>query len=523
MKRQLSWTVTCGLMLAIASTQCWARGGFGGGGFHGGMGGGGFGGGMHGGMGGGLGGGGFHGGNFGGGGLGGGGLPRGGDLGGLGGGGLGAGGLGGGGGLSRGGNFGGLGGGNLGGGGLDRGGLGGSGLGGGALDRGGLGGGAGLGGGGLDRGGLGAGAFGGAAPSRSQLNSFLGLPSDGGLHGLGTSASHYSHDGNYFDINHGSVDGPRGGAASGTSITGPRDNTVGRGGAVGPNGGAVAGRGFEGADGAKGGQAIARGPRGDIAAGGAVRGPNGGFAARGAVVGPHGAAAGFVRVSPTDRYHCAVGVRTNFNHWGVYGPGWYTDHPGAWFAAGWAAGYCWRAATWGSLDAWMGYSDAPVYYDYGNTVVYQDNSVYVNGQSVGTPEEYYDSASTLATDGAQAQASSDGDWLPLGVFALSKSGETTSDVTIQLAINKDGIIRGNYTDTKTGKSEVIQGSADKKTQRVAFTVGDNTNNVVETGLYNLTKDEAPVLIHFGKDKTEQWLLVRLKKPDSASSDDPLGQ
>jgi hypothetical protein len=40
-------------------------------------------------------------------------------------------------------------------------------------------------------------------------------------------------------------------------------------------------------------------------------------------------------------------------------------------------------------------------------------------------------------------------------------------------------------------------SEDKQTQRVAFTVGENTTNVVETGLYNLTKDEAPCLIHFG--------------------------
>ena len=27
--------------------------------------------------------------------------------------------------------------------------------------------------------------------------------------------------------------------------------------------------------------------------------------------------------------------------------------------------------------------------------------------------------------------------------------------------------------------------------------------------HNLTKDEAPALVHFGKDKTENWLLVRL--------------
>ena len=82
---------------------------------------------------------------------------------------------------------------------------------------------------------------------------------------------------------------------------------------------------------------------------------------------------------------------------------------------------------------------------------------------------------------------------------------------MQLAVNKQGILRGNYTDTATDKTQVIQGSVDKKTQRAAFTVGDNKDNVIETGVYNLTKDEAPALIHFGKDRTEQWLLVRLNK------------
>ena len=95
--------------------------------------------------------------------------------------------------------------------------------------------------------------------------------------------------------------------------------------------------------------------------------------------------------------------------------------------------------------------------------------------------------------------------------------ETSSDITIQLAVNKQGVIRGNYTDAKSGATQVVQGSVDKQTQRVAFTVGDNTTNVVETGVYNLTKDEAPCLIHFGKDRTEQWLLVRLKNPDAGQN------
>jgi len=320
--------------------------------------------------------------------------------------------------------------------------------------------------------------------------------------------------GNNFDVNRAAVAGPRGGAAAGGSVTGPKGNTAYRGAAVGPEGGVAAGRGVTGAGGASARQGVVAGPGRRVAAGGAVRGPNGGAAARGVVAGPQGAAAGFARVSPSGRYTSATAVRGNFHHWNCYGRGWYTAHPGAWFAAGWGAGAAWRAATWNSVGAWMSYyPSTPVYYDYGNDVTYQDNSVYVNGQDVGTSEQYYDQANQLAESGAQASAPADGDWLPLGVFALTKSGQTSSNLTMQLAVNKQGIIRGNYTDTATDHTQLVQGSVDKKTQRVAFTVGDNTTNVVETGLYNLTKDEAPCLIHFGTDRTEQWLLVRLQQDD----------
>ena len=411
----------------------------------------------------------------------------------------------------------GLGGGGLGGsGGFDRGGMGGfggSGLG--NMDRGGLGGGGfnqgGL--GGLNsRGGQGLGSDRFSAPSQSTLNNFLGMPSDEGLHNLGGNRQ---FGGNNFDIDRGSVEGPRGGTAGGVAITGPGGNTVGGAAAVGPNGGVAGARGFAGAGGASGVQGAAVGPNGRVAAGGAVRGPNGGAAGRGFVAGPNGVAGGFARVSPSGRYTCAAAVRGNYNNWGVYNRAWYTDHPGAWFAAGWGAGYIWRTATWNSVGAWMSYYPSePVYYDYGSTVIYQDNSVYINNENAGTAEDYYNQATQLATTGSKADAPADGDWLPLGVFALTKIEQEKSDVTIQLAVDKQGVIRGNYTDIVTGKTQVVQGSVDKKTQRVAFTVGDNTTNVVETGLYNLTKDEAPALLHFGKDRTEQWLLVRLQNPDA---------
>jgi len=206
-------------------------------------------------------------------------------------------------------------------------------------------------------------------------------------------------------------------------------------------------------------------------------------------------------------------VRANFNHYDCFGAGWYGAHPGAWSAAGWATGAAWRAATWGALGPWCGIAAAPVYYDYGNTVVYQGDDVYVNGSDAGTASGYAQQASTLAGEGAQAQPSAQDQWQPLGVFALVEGDEKTSDNIFQLAVNQSGIIRGNYYDAVTDETTPVSGSVDKQSQRAAWTIGDKQSRVFDCGVYNLTKDQTPVLVHTGSDKTEQLLLVRLQQPD----------
>jgi len=35
---------------------------------------------------------------------------------------------------------------------------------------------------------------------------------------------------------------------------------------------------------------------------------------------------------------------------------------------------------------------------------------------------------------------------------------------------------------------------------------------METGLFNLTQDQTEALVHFGKEKTQQWLMIRLDQP-----------
>ena len=40
---------------------------------------------------------------------------------------------------------------------------------------------------------------------------------------------------------------------------------------------------------------------------------------------------------------------------------------------------------------------------------------------------------------------------------------------------------------------------------------------METGVSNLTKDEAPSLIHLANGQTQQWLLVRLDDPEGETT------
>ena len=99
-------------------------------------------------------------------------------------------------------------------------------------------------------------------------------------------------------------------------------------------------------------------------------------------------------------------------------------------------------------------------------------------------------ASVIAGADAQTPPGKDDQWLSFGVFALTPADQKQTNLMMQLAVNKQGVLRGNYTDTLTNTTQPIHGFVDKQTQRVAWEVGDNKSTVIETGLYNLTKDES---------------------------------
>jgi hypothetical protein len=210
-------------------------------------------------------------------------------------------------------------------------------------------------------------------------------------------------------------------------------------------------------------------------------------------------------------------VRNSYEHNGVYNQQWYGAHQTAWTPTAWAAGSAWTPTTWGAVAGHCGYAAAaPVSYNYGSNVTCTNGNVAVNGQPAGTAEQFSQQADDLAQTGADAQPTDADKWMPLGVFALVRDETQHPHLIMQLAVNQQGIMRGNYTDEVTDITQPIQGSVDQKTQRAAWTVGDNKTTVMEAGLSNLAQGEAPALIH-KNGKTDRWLLVRLNQPDAGGA------
>ena len=185
---------------------------------------------------------------------------------------------------------------------------------------------------------------------------------------------------------------------------------------------------------------------------------------------------------------------------------------------GWAAWRiigAYRWATWGALGGWIGYgAGEPSSYAYGENIYYEGDQVYYGDQPVATAEQYAEQADAIAA-AAPATKPESSEWLPLGVFALTQDGQASGvepTLFMQLAISKEGVIAGTFKNMATDQVQTLEGMADKKSQRVAWSVAGQKRPIMETGISNLTQDSSPALIHFADGQTQQWLLVRLPEP-----------
>ena len=185
--------------------------------------------------------------------------------------------------------------------------------------------------------------------------------------------------------------------------------------------------------------------------------------------------------------------------------------------------YGWRIPTYAAVGAFLGASFAnrqPVYYAYGSggNVYYENNVVYVNGQPSGTPEEYAQEALDYVEAAPPADQVQDEEWLPLGVFAVTREDVDDSQTMLELAVNKQGVLAGTYYNEATETARPLKGTMDAESQRavVGFADGSDQDLALETGIYNLTQEEAPGLLYHGTEQATPILLVRLAPPEETA-------
>ncbi len=97
-----------------------------------------------------------------------------------------------------------------------------------------------------------------------------------------------------------------------------------------------------------------------------------------------------------------------------------------------------------------------------------EHAVYVNGDTVGTPQTYSQQASEIAAlgqsdDFLNVTSAQDTAWVPLGSVRGLHGGR--DDVGRRLpagALNPNGAVRGNYHNRKSDQVEAMYGSVDKQ-------------------------------------------------------------
>jgi hypothetical protein len=256
----------------------------------------------------------------------------------------------------------------------------------------------------------------------------------------------------------------------------------------------------------------------------------------------------------------------NYGHWGGYGgwghgygwggwgyPGGFWGWPGGWWCPGWSEGAAWTFLGVSTLLPFLGLAMSGGGGGGGShkstppqNVTYTNNNVYVNGQPAGNVQQYYQQAEQLADQGLQQpppsytqqqyattssydpslqqagamqqqQPDQSDQWQALGVFGLAEPGQTQSNMLLQLAINKQGVIRGNYMNELTNEKSQVFGALDKNTQRISWTIGQNNSTVFDTSLGALVQQDSQVLVHYGPDNTQEMALIRLDQPASPPS------
>lgn len=184
---------------------------------------------------------------------------------------------------------------------------------------------------------------------------------------------------------------------------------------------------------------------------------------------------------------------------------WYAAHPTAW-RYNHPTATAWTYTTVPQVTTWLNVPVAKQTVVANGTFVQQTAPT-----SVVVPQSTTTTTATTAVVPTTSTAVVDnGEWMSLGVFALSPTRESTADRMMQLAVNRDGVIRGTHYDIISDDVDTIQGAVDKVHQRVAWTIGAKGPVVFDASLDDLTADVAMITAHLPDGRDNEWKLTLLR-------------
>lgn len=186
-------------------------------------------------------------------------------------------------------------------------------------------------------------------------------------------------------------------------------------------------------------------------------------------------------------------------------PAWYSEHPDAWQYTHPHADL-WAVAGVVGLTNWLGYPATA-------TPTTAATSTTVAGTEAAA------AATVTSTDGNASNAVAlppDLEWMPLGVYATGPKDAAQAHVYQQLAVSKQGELKGNYYDSITNTTQPVSGSIDRETRKASWKVGGKGGATFETTLDALMKTPSDVTMKSGS-ATHEWELVQVQKPDDKAA------
>ncbi len=164
----------------------------------------------------------------------------------------------------------------------------------------------------------------------------------------------------------------------------------------------------------------------------------------------------------------------------AFTPDWYAKHPEAWRPAKSSADW-WKTADVATVSAWLGQPVQPVQPVTAAGTAADDAGAVATAGGADIGADGLQSVLVLPAGHQNAVGPADSDWLPLGVFAVVPLGVAQQSGQAhnyqQLAIDRQGTIKGNFFDTISGTVQPITGTVDRTalnaTSKASWTVGAN--------------------------------------------------